>query len=180
MTMSRYRLSVICQSTGEKVARPAGLEPATPGLEGRLYEPARDRPRQFPLILRPVFGVGGNCFPPDTATECHTCVPPQPFTWTSPPPSTAVGVARCFAARLAREHARERWAALTNAKLQERGRNERVDHRSYERQGIDREPGRHFGPAAAHMVTRGLDHERLREAVTIAERQDAVRTVDWG
>ena len=35
MTLRRYGLSVICQSTGAKVARPAGLEPATPGLEGR-------------------------------------------------------------------------------------------------------------------------------------------------
>jgi hypothetical protein len=35
VTLRRYGLSVICQSTGEKVARPAGLEPATPGLEGR-------------------------------------------------------------------------------------------------------------------------------------------------
>ena len=30
-----YRLSVICQSASKKVARPAGLEPATLGLEGR-------------------------------------------------------------------------------------------------------------------------------------------------
>jgi hypothetical protein len=33
--VSRYRLSVICQSQGESVARPEGLEPSTPGLEGR-------------------------------------------------------------------------------------------------------------------------------------------------
>jgi hypothetical protein len=33
--VSRHRLSTNCQPTGEKVARPAGLEPATPGLEGR-------------------------------------------------------------------------------------------------------------------------------------------------
>jgi hypothetical protein len=32
---SRYCLSVISQSDPRKVARPAGLEPATPGLEGR-------------------------------------------------------------------------------------------------------------------------------------------------
>jgi hypothetical protein len=32
---SRYRLSVICQSDLRKLARPAGFEPATPGLEGR-------------------------------------------------------------------------------------------------------------------------------------------------
>lgn len=35
MNLRRYRLSVNCQSALEKVARPAGLEPATPGLEGR-------------------------------------------------------------------------------------------------------------------------------------------------
>jgi hypothetical protein len=40
------------------------------------------------------------------------------------------------------EKARERWASLVNEKLRECGRAERVDHRSYERQGIDREPGR--------------------------------------
>jgi len=54
------------------------------------------------------------------------------------------------------EHARERWAELTNEMLERNGRSERVDHRSYERQGIDREPGQHFGPAAAHMASRGL------------------------
>ena len=71
-----------------ELARPAGLEPATPGLEGRLYGPARDRPRRFPLILRPVSRVGGNCFPPQTVTACHTCVTRQPFN------RAAVGVRR--------------------------------------------------------------------------------------
>src|SRR5437667_9668804 len=60
-------------------ARPAGLEPATHGLEGRRDEPARDGAKRFPLILRPVSRVGGNCFPPRTVTACHTCVTPQPF-----------------------------------------------------------------------------------------------------
>jgi hypothetical protein len=35
MASRPYRLSVICQSRGESVARPEGLEPSTPGLEGR-------------------------------------------------------------------------------------------------------------------------------------------------
>src|SRR5688572_8143890 len=61
------------------MARPAGFEPATPGLEGRLYKPTRDGPRQSLLILRPILGVGSNCCPPQTATACHTCVTPQPF-----------------------------------------------------------------------------------------------------
>src|ERR671912_1450636 len=33
--MSPYRLSMDCPWTLRKVARPAGFEPATPGLEGR-------------------------------------------------------------------------------------------------------------------------------------------------
>ena len=76
------------------------------------------------------------------------------------------------------ESARERWAALTNAMLQARGRGERVDHRSYERQGIDREPGNHYGPAAAHMVGRGLEHDRLETAVDRIDSRDAIEEID--
>jgi MobA/MobL family len=52
------------------------------------------------------------------------------------------------------ERARERWADATNRTLERCGRAERVDHRSYERQGIEREPGEHYGPAAAHVWPR--------------------------
>jgi hypothetical protein len=38
VTSRPYRLSVVGQSRGESVARPAGLEPAAPGLEGRWDE----------------------------------------------------------------------------------------------------------------------------------------------
>lgn len=76
------------------------------------------------------------------------------------------------------EEARERWAELTNETLERCGRHERVDHRSYERQGLDREPGRHYGPAAAHMVARGLDHDRLSEAAAMAERQECQRAIE--
>ena len=67
---------------------------------------------------------------------------------------------RTFHGREWMEHARERWADLTNDTLRRAGRDERVDHRSYARQGIDREPGQHYGPAAAHMVSRGASHGR--------------------
>src|SRR5215831_10218763 len=76
------------------------------------------------------------------------------------------------------EHARERWAQLTNEMLERNGRAERVDHRSYERQGIDREPGQHFGPAAAHMASRGVQHERLIEAAEMADPLERVEQVD--
>ncbi len=69
------------------------------------------------------------------------------------------------------------WADLTNKTLERLGREERVDHRSYARQGVESEAGRHFGPAAAHMVSRGQHHDRLEiaaNAVTDSERLQAV------
>jgi MobA/MobL family protein len=62
--------------------------------------------------------------------------------------------------------------------LKARGREDRVDHRSYKRQGVDRDPRRHYGRAAAHMVGRGIDHERLDEAMAGVDRQDAIRAID--
>ena len=76
------------------------------------------------------------------------------------------------------EHARERWAELTNEMLERNGRSERVDHRSYDRQGIDRRPGEHFGPAAAHMAARGVQHERLTAAAEAAETTERIEHVD--
>ena len=75
------------------------------------------------------------------------------------------------------EHARKQWADLTNKTLERLGREERVDHRSYARQGVEEEAGRHFAPAAAHMVSRGQYHDRLEsaaDAVTDSERLQAV------
>jgi len=85
---------------------------------------------------------------------------------------------RTFHGREWMERARGRWADLTNATLERCGRGERVDHRSYERQGIDREPGQHFGPGAAHVVARGQDHDRLEDAAARAEQQEALRAID--
>jgi MobA/MobL family protein len=85
---------------------------------------------------------------------------------------------RTFHGREWLERARGRWAELTNATLERHGRDERVDHRSYERQGIDREPGEHFGPGAAHAVARGHAHDRLEAAAAIANHQDALRAIE--
>jgi hypothetical protein len=62
------------------------------------------------------------------------------------------------------EGARERWAEATNKTLERSGRADRVDHRSYGRRGLDRQPGEHYGPAAAHMVGHGRDHDRIEAA----------------
>ena len=54
---------------------------------------------------------------------------------------------------------RERWATLTNEKLHEHGHEIRIDHRSLEAQGIEREPTSHLGPAVSGMERRGIETE---------------------
>ena len=85
---------------------------------------------------------------------------------------------RSFHGREWVEQARARWAELTNARLDHAGRQERVDHRSYERQGVDREPGHHYGPAAAHMMTRSEPHDRLTAVAEVADNRDRLRDIE--
>ena len=51
---------------------------------------------------------------------------------------------------------RAAWTAYTNRALESAGRPERIDHRSYKRQGIDKIPSVHLGPAASQMEKRGI------------------------
>ena len=63
-------------------------------------------------------------------------------------------------------HARERWAAVTNEALQEARIASRVDHRSLEAQGIDREPRPQIPRAAFEMERQGYRSvvaDRMRE-----------------
>lgn len=59
-------------------------------------------------------------------------------------------------------HWREQWAGLTNAALERAGHAVRVDHRSLEMQGIDREPAIHLGPSATAIERRGEVSEKTR------------------
>lgn len=69
---------------------------------------------------------------------------------------------------------RERWTNLANAALEKAGYAARIDHRSLEAQGIDREPQQHLGPALSGMVRRGKSafviEARQREAAERLER----------
>lgn len=51
---------------------------------------------------------------------------------------------------------RAAWADYANRALAANGRPERIDHRSYERQGIEQIPTIHMGPAAMQMEKRGI------------------------
>lgn len=54
------------------------------------------------------------------------------------------------------EYWREHWAALCNSKFEEKGLSERIDHRSYERQGVDILPTIHEGPSVRQMEAKGI------------------------
>jgi hypothetical protein len=58
------------------------------------------------------------------------------------------------------EEWRAAWAQSVNAALSQNGIAERVDHRSYQRQGIDQIPTVHLGVAASQMERRGIVTER--------------------
>ena len=52
------------------------------------------------------------------------------------------------------------WADHANRALANAGYQEEIDHRSYERQGVEKTPGIHLGKSACAMETRGIETER--------------------
>lgn len=58
------------------------------------------------------------------------------------------------------EEWRGAWAEICNHVLEQNGHAERIDHRSYTRQGIDQIPTVHLGVAAFQMEKRGIRTER--------------------
>ncbi len=76
------------------------------------------------------------------------------------------------------EEARKRWADRLNTALERKGSVLRVDHRSYARQGLDREPGLHLGPAGAYLTARGLPHDRLEEAALSRDDLDRLAAIE--
>ena len=58
------------------------------------------------------------------------------------------------------EHWRKTWADMCNAKFAEKGLDVRIDHRSYERQGVDLLPSVHEGPAVRAMEKKGIRTEK--------------------
>jgi MobA/MobL family len=58
------------------------------------------------------------------------------------------------------QHWRASWAEHCNAALEEAGHDARIDHRSFEAQGIDREPTEHMGKNATAAERKGQTTER--------------------
>ena len=55
---------------------------------------------------------------------------------------------------------RKSWADMCNTYLEKSGHDERIDHRSYERQGLEILPTEHLGTAASQMEKRNIKTER--------------------
>ena len=54
------------------------------------------------------------------------------------------------------EHWREAWCRMVNAEFERKGLETRIDHRSYEAQGIEQIPTVHEGPLVQKMEKRGI------------------------
>ena len=67
---------------------------------------------------------------------------------------------------------RQGWAAVANRYLEANDRPERLDLRSYERQGLDKIPTVHMGPAVSQMEKRGIQTNigNLNRDITAANR----------
>ncbi len=67
---------------------------------------------------------------------------------------------------------REQWANLANRHLERHGHEARIDHRSLEAQGIDREPTSHLGYAAIEIAERGGQSDRFDAFKAVLARND--------
>ena len=65
---------------------------------------------------------------------------------------------------------RERWASIANERLEALGHEARIDHRSLEAQGIDREPTIKIGAASLRMAEQGKPSDRVQEHRDIVSR----------
>lgn len=71
------------------------------------------------------------------------------------------------------EEWREGWAEAVNRFLEQNNHAERIDHRSYERQGVEQIPTVHLGVAAFQMERRGIATERgnLNRQIEISNQE---------
>ena len=72
---------------------------------------------------------------------------------------------------------REAWAELCNAKFKEKELECRIDHRSYERQGIDQAPTVHEGVAVRQMEEKGMTTDKGERNRWIRSANALLRTL---
>jgi len=70
---------------------------------------------------------------------------------------------------------REGWANMLNRYLEQNGIDERVDHKSYERQGLDILPTVHMGVAASQMEKKGISTDKGNHNREVASMNSELR-----
>ena len=75
------------------------------------------------------------------------------------------------------EYWREKWAELVNEKFAEKGLSHRIDHRSYEDQGLDVIPTIHEGPNVRQMEAKGIQTDKGARNRWIRATNAALRMV---
>lgn len=82
---------------------------------------------------------------------------------------------------------REQWAQLCNARFAEKGLDCRIDHRSYERQGVEQIPTQHEGATVRAMESKGIRTDkgdfnrwiRKTNAMLREAKQKIAALIDW-
>ena len=82
---------------------------------------------------------------------------------------------------------REQWAQLCNSKFAEKGLDCRIDHRSYDRQGVEQIPTQHEGPTVRAMEAKGIRTDkgdlnrwiRKTNAMLREAKQKIAALIDW-
>ena len=73
---------------------------------------------------------------------------------------------------------RASWAEIANRYLEQNDVSERIDHRSFERQGIEQLPTIHLGTAASQMERKGIPTERGRINRMIQKANQILRQIN--
>ena len=73
---------------------------------------------------------------------------------------------------------RQAWADLANRALSEAGREERIDHRSLEAQGINRIPQIHLGANVNAMRKRGISTDRWEKYLSIEKANQEIESLE--
>ena len=82
---------------------------------------------------------------------------------------------------------REQWAQLCNTRFGEKGLDCRIDHRSYDRQGVEQIPTQHEGPTVRAMEAKGIRTDkgdlnrwiRKTNAMLREAKQKIAALIDW-
>lgn len=76
------------------------------------------------------------------------------------------------------QRSRESWAEKVNKELEKKSLPQRIDHRSFKEQGIEKIPTQHIGVSANAMEKRGIESQRGNENREIKKANGQIQTIE--